>query len=113
MREYHNAKVETAESFWFDLTTTFRPENVARLPKRELQLWRDLIERKGVKNRKGRVFPIKVAFIEVITASSLPVPETLPYSPHRRKMQSTGMVLGRPAEGKMVVTGTVKTREMT
>jgi hypothetical protein len=77
MREYRNAKVETAESFWFDLTTTFRPENVARLPKRELQLSRDLIKRRSLKNRKGRGFPIKVAVIEVITASSLPVPETL------------------------------------
>jgi hypothetical protein len=54
MREYHGEKVESAESFWFDLTTTFRPENVTRLPKWELRLWRDLIKSKGV-NVKGQV----------------------------------------------------------
>lgn len=82
MREYHGEKVESAESFWFDLTTTFRPENVTRLPKRELRLWRDLIKSKGVKVRERRGLSIAVAVVDVITASSLPVPETLPDAPH-------------------------------
>jgi hypothetical protein len=81
MREYHGEKVESAESFWFDLTTTFRPENVTRLPKRELRLWRDLIKSKGVKVRERRGLSIAVAVVDVITASSLPVPETLPDAP--------------------------------
>jgi hypothetical protein len=82
MREHHGEKVETAESFWFDLTITFRPVNEARLPKRELRLWRDLIKNKGVKVLERRGLSIAVAVVDVITASSLPVPETLPDIPH-------------------------------